>query len=142
MIFLSGITALLFLIAGPKCKSNYFACKESMQCIHNDYLCDGRVHCMKAGEDEDFDLCKYRNVFAKGAMIPCIEKYRPNSLPIKILATHCDQHIECQNDTDEPSSCNPSSGKLQNKYNIYISYNFITLQDCLGILHILLSHSF
>ena len=119
MIFLSGITALLFLIAGPKCKSNYFACKESMQCIHNDYLCDGRVQCMKAGEDEDFHLCKYRNTFTKGATITCIEKYRPNILPIKIRATYCDQHIECQNNTDEPDECNPGSGKLQNKYNIH-----------------------
>ena len=132
MTFLLGITALLFLIAGPKCKSNYFACKESMQCIHNDYLCDGRVQCMKAGEDEDFQLCKYRNTFSKRATIPCIEKYRPNSLPIKILATMCDQHIACQNNEDKPTKCNPGSGKLQKKYNIHF----------LQLYHILLSQSF
>ena len=127
MTLLSEITALLFLIAGPKCKSDYFACKESMQCIHNDYVCDGRVQCMKGGEDEAFHICKYRNTFVKEATIICNEKYRPNSLPIKIHATYCDQHIECQNNTDEPTTCNPGSGKHHNnnKYNI----NFLQLSQ-------------
>ena len=111
------------LIAGPKCISkDFFACKKSMQCIHNEYVCDGRVQCGEAGEDEDFDLCKSksRNAFPEGAKRECIEAYRPDSLPIKILATYCDTHIECQNSTlDEPVICLPDSGKLQNKYNIH-----------------------
>ena len=114
------------LIAGPKCISkHFFACKESMQCIHKDYVCDGRVQCGEAGEDEDFDLCKSRNAFAKRANISCIEKYRPNNQPTRILATYCDAHIECQDRTlddeplDEPFECLPDSGKLRNKYNIH-----------------------
>ena len=98
-----------------------------MQCIPNEYLCDGRVQCGEGGEDEDFDLCKSRNAFAKRAKISCIEKYRPNNQPTRILATYCDAHIECQNSTlddpdeplDEPFECLPNSGKLQNKYNIH-----------------------
>ena len=96
-----------------------------MQCIHNNYLCDGRVQCGEGGEDEDFDLCKSRNAFPERAKRECIEAYRPDNLPIKILATYCDAHIECQNRTlddeplDEPVECLPGSGKLQNKYNIH-----------------------
>ena len=109
------------LIAGPKCISkHFFACKESMQCIHKDYVCDGRVQCGEAGEDEDFDLCKSRNAFAERANISCIEKYRPTNQPTRILATYCDAHIECQNSSlEEPVKCLPDSGKLQNKYNIH-----------------------
>ena len=112
---------ILFLIAGPKCKSkNYFACKRSMKCISNDYLCDGRIQCGEGGEDEDFDLCKSRNAFAERANISCIEKYRPTNQPTRILATYCDTHIECQNSSlEEPLKCLPGSGKLQNKYNIH-----------------------
>ena len=125
-----------FLIAGPRCMSkDFFACKKSMQCIPNEFVCDGRVQCGEGSEDENFDLCKSRKAFAKRAKIECIEEYRPNNQPTTILATNCDAHIECQNNKDESPGCLPDSGKLQIN-------NFITPQECLGFLHILLRQSF
>ena len=97
---------ILFLITGvfPNCKNGSFACNKSEVCILNKYVCDGQVHCAVNGsyaEDEDFNLCKSRGAFPKGANLECIEAYRPKNPPIKILATSYDLHIECQNFADE-----------------------------------------
>ena len=117
------VISFLIVFTGtfPNCTEGSFACNNTEQCIENEYVCDGRVHCKVNGsyaDDEDFNLCQSRGAFSVGANHECIEAYRPDGLQIKINATYCDSHIECMNSTDESYSCLPNSGKLQNKYNI------------------------
>ena len=62
-------------------------------------MCDGIVHCMH-GDDENFELCKNRKVFADEATIECVEN-RPKGLDITILAIPCNNVTECRDGRDE-----------------------------------------
>ena len=78
-----------------------YLCKESHQCISDDFVCDGHMQCDK-GEDESLELCKKRNAFAKTATIECDAKSDgTTNLTLRILSFHCNGVTECQGGIDE-----------------------------------------
>ena len=78
---------------------NMHHCRESNQCIWQDWVCDGFVQCLE-GDDEDFDLCYGRESFAEGATVKCTEAQR-FGYNVTILATKCNRIKECEDGSDE-----------------------------------------
>ena len=78
---------------------NMHHCRESNQCIWQDWVCDGFVQCLE-GDDEDFDLCYERESFPEGATFKCLEAKR-FGYNVTILATKCNKIKECEDGIDE-----------------------------------------
>ena len=94
-----------------QCQSqNMYHCPESNQCIWQDWICDGFVQCLE-GDDEDFELCYKRGSFAEGATVECIEAQR-YGYDVKILASKCNDIVECKNGIDEVDCQNNDSEGL------------------------------
>ena len=97
---------------GPKCQAcvneEYFLCENSQTCVHGDLVCDGHPQCPNS-EDEDFYRCKERwaenKVFPSHATVKCKSMIYP---ALDIIATPCDNIVECANFSDE-SLCSDDS---------------------------------
>ena len=87
-----------------------FHCRRSNQCIWQDWVCDGFVQCLQ-GEDEDFDLCYSRGSFAEGATVKCNETKR-YGYNVTILASKCNDIVECRDGIDEVNCQNNDSEGL------------------------------